>query len=197
MYRSPFFRFAALLFLCAALFASPLARAQDNQLPTGAPGFAIGHYTNGKTYAAGQTFALPHGGTWGGALIAFSASSGSPQGGVRWELHRWITDPYYTGPGKLLAVGAFDPAPMAFNSLSVAQIHLPPGRYALLLVAVQDQYVGHYWNVLVTTGSTDRYTRGAFVQLEQGGAWGSWPDQDLHGEFDFASPDGFGVLITE
>jgi hypothetical protein len=184
-----------LVLLLVSLLAGPVAAQDDGsapRLPEG-PGFAIGAYENGHSYALAQTFTLRHGGTFDGAVIAFAETTGAPCGAVRWEIRRWWAE--YGVMGRLLATGAWEPAEMHFNTLPSAGAKLRPGSYALVLRSVSEQEPGNYWNVIASDGTRDIYAGGELLQLQaDGGAWGSWDGQDIIGELALVGPD---VMFVE
>lgn len=186
-----------LLVLLLAL-AAPVAAQDDGSappLPEG-PGFAIGTYENGHTYAVAQTFTLRHGGTFDGAVIAFAETTGAPHGAVRWEIRRWW--PEHGVMGRMLATGAWEPEAMHFNTLPSAGVKLRAGTYALVLRAVEAQERGNYWNVIASNGTRDIYAGGELLQLQQdGGAWGVWARQDIYGVIDVAGASGMWLALAE
>lgn len=184
-----------LVLLLVSLLAGPVAAQDDGsapRLPEG-PGFAIGAYENGHSYALAQTFTLRHGGTFDGAVVAFSETTGQPCGAVRWEIRRWWDE--YDVMGRLVATGAWEPAEMHFNTLPSAGAKLRAGTYALVLRSVEEQEPGNYWNVIASDGTRDIYAGGELLQLQvDGGAWGSWDGQDIIGELALVGPD---VMFVE
>lgn len=181
--------------LALALVPAP-ALAQDGggRLPDGAPGFAVGTFGNGHAYALAQTFAVPDGGTYYGAIVAFSDTTGAPDGAVRWELRRWYDAIAYMG--NVVACGAFVPEAMAWNQLPGDNVRLRPGVYALVLRSVEDQDTGAYWNVLASDGAADLYAEGDLLQLqEDGGQWGAWERQDVYGVIDVAGAGGMWLAL--
>jgi len=184
-----------LLAILLLSLAAPVAAQDDGSapnLPEG-PGFAIGTYENGHTYALAQTFTLRHGGTFDGAVIAFAETTGAPCGAVRWEIRRWWAE--YGVMGQMVATGAWEPAEMHFNTLPSAGAKLRPGSYALVLRSVSEQEPGNYWNVIASDGTRDIYAGGELLQLQvDGGAWGEWAGQDIIGELALVGPD---VMFVE
>lgn len=188
-----------LVLAALALLPAPVLAQDGGQppLPDGAPGFAVGAFENGHSYAVAQSFALPHGGTYYGAVVAFGDTTGQPDGAVRWELRRWYAAIGYMG--RVLACGAWEPAPLAWNALPAAGgLRLAPGAYALVLRSVEVQATGNYWNVLATPGAPDVYTAGDLLQLqEDGGVWAAWPRQDVVGVIDVAGAGGLWLALGE
>lgn len=182
-----------LLVILLLSLAGPVAAQDDGShtpIPSG-PGFAIGAFANGHTYSLAQTFTVEHGGAFSGAVLAFGETTGAPTGAVRWELRRWYPTIGYMG--RLIACAAWEPVPMAYNSLLV-DVRLRPGTYALILRAVDVQTPGNHWNVIATSGDMDAYQGGELLQLERGGQWAAWPGQDVAGVLDLVGPD---VMFVE
>ena len=170
--------------------------AQDDgshrDIPAG-PGFAIGTFSNGHRYSIAQTFTVEHGGTFYGAIVPFSETTGAPDGAVRWELRRWYPSIGYMG--KLIACAAWEPVEMTYNALPADSVRLRPGTYALVLRAVEEQQAGNFWNVIAT--ETDVYAGGELLQLqEDGGQWGAYEGQDLAGVLDVTGPDMLFIELS-
>ena len=186
-----------ILLLALLLVAAPVAGQDDGSgapLPEG-PGFAIGGHENGHQYAIAQTFQVRYGGSFDGAVIAFSETTGEPCGAVRWEVRRWWAE--YGVMGRLVATGAWEPTPMHFNTLPSAGAKLRAGTYALVLRSVEEQEPGNYWNVIASSGDHDIYAGGELLQLQvDGGAWGSWDGQDIIGELALVGPDTLFVELV-
>ena len=181
--------------LALALVPAP-ALAQDGggRLPDGAPGFAVGTFGNGHAYALAQSFQVPDGGTYSGAVLAFGETQGTPSGAVRWQVRRWYAAIGYMG--RVVACGAWEPEPLAYNALPFEAVRLVPGTYALVLSAVDDQARGDYWVVLATPGDVDLYAAGDLLQLqEDGGQWGAWERQDVYGVIDVAGAGGMWLAL--
>lgn len=183
------------LLLALALPLPALAQDGGGRLPDGAPGFAIGAYGNGHTYAIAQTFQVPDGGTYYGAVLAFGETQGTPTGAVRWQVRRWYAAIGYMG--RVVACGAWEPAAMAYNALPFEAVRLVPGTYALVLSAVDEQARGDYWVVLATPGDMDIYTAGELLQWQVDGDndWGAYPGQDVYGVIDVVGAGGLWLAL--
>lgn len=184
------------LLLTVAALQLPARIAAQGGGTDGAPGFAVGTFDNGHAYALAQTFSVPHGGMFYGAVLAFGETQGAPSGAVRWELRRWYGAIGYMG--RVLATGAWEPTSLAWNSIPASGIRLEPGEYALVLRAAERQDVGSYWVVLASDGAVDLYPGGDLLQLQaDGGVWGVWPGQDIYGVIDVAGASGMWLALAE